>query len=64
VQAQVGDMIVLQAHKVGTPDRKGEVLEVHGTDGEPPWVVRWDDNGHASTFFPGTDCIVQHLATT
>jgi hypothetical protein len=24
--------------------------------------VRWDDSGHTTLFFPGTDCVVKHLA--
>jgi hypothetical protein len=23
--------------------------------------VRWDENGHTTLFFPGTDCVVQQL---
>ena len=34
--------------------RQGEVVEVRGDDGAPPYVVRWDD-GHEGLMFPGPD---------
>ncbi len=61
MQATVGDRIVVQGHRMGQPDRDGEVLEVHGADGEPPYVVRWSDTGEEGLFFPGSDASVQHL---
>jgi hypothetical protein len=42
------------------PVRDGEVLEVHGTDGGPPFLVRWSDTGHESLVFPGPDATVEH----
>jgi hypothetical protein len=59
MQAQVGDRIVIKNHHVGDPDRDGEVLEVHGHDGGPPYLVRWND-GHEGLFFPGPDAEVRH----
>ena len=61
MKAQVGDMLVVSGHRVGEPDRTGEVVEVRGEDGEPPYVVRWDDTGHEGLYFPGSDAHVQHL---
>ena len=29
--------------------------------GEPPYLVRWSDNGHESLTFPGPDAYVQHF---
>jgi hypothetical protein len=43
---------------VGMPDRMGEILEVRGADGAPPYMVRFDD-GHESLVFPGPDWVVQ-----
>jgi hypothetical protein len=43
----------------GDPDRKGVVLEVHGRDGAPPYLVRWTD-GHESVFMPSSDTVVEH----
>lgn len=62
MQARVGDRIVIRGHRVGRPIRDGEVLEVRGPDGGPPYVVRWEDNGHETIFFPGSDADVEHLA--
>ena len=53
MRAQVGDRIVIKGHHVGEPDRDCEVLEVRGPEGAPPYVVRWDDDGHEGLFFPG-----------
>ena len=45
MQAAVGERLVIHSKAVGTPDRHGEVLEVRGSDGGPPYLVRFDD-GH------------------
>ncbi len=58
MQAKVGDHIVVRGHTVNDPDRTCEVLEVKGTDGGPPYVVRWKDSGHTDLFFPGSDALV------
>lgn len=59
MQATVGDRLVVHGHKTGDGDRRGEIIEVHGADGAPPYLVRWSD-GHKSTFFPSSDTIVEH----
>jgi hypothetical protein len=61
MKAEVGDMLVVSGHRIGEPDRTGEVLEVRGADGEPPYLVRWDDTGHEGLCFPGSDAHVKHL---
>jgi hypothetical protein len=58
MHANVGDRIVVRGHQVGDGDRRGEIIEVHGTGGEPPYVVRWSD-GHEALFFPGSDAAVE-----
>lgn len=62
MKAAEGDRIVILGHRVGEPIRRAEVVEVRGDDGEPPYLVRWSDDGHQSLFFPGTDAIVEHAA--
>jgi hypothetical protein len=62
MRAEVGDRIVIKGHHTGEPDRDCEVLEVRGTGGGPPYVVRWGDTGHEAFFFPGSDAHVQHFA--
>ena len=61
MRAEVGDRLVVRSLHVGEPDRDGEVLEVRGEDGAPPYLVRWSDNGHEGLFFPGTTTVVHHL---
>jgi hypothetical protein len=60
VQASVGDHIVIHGHRVGQPDRDGEVLEVRGRDGGSPFLVRWGDDGRETLYFPGSDAVVEH----
>lgn len=62
MQATAGDRIIVRATHVGEPNRDGEVLEVRGKDGQPPWVIRWSDNGHQGLFYPGPDTVVHHSA--
>jgi hypothetical protein len=61
MQAKVGDQLTIRGHHVGEPERRAEIIEVHGADGGPPYLVRWDDSGHTTLFFPGTDAVVVHL---
>ena len=52
----------LSTHTVSVNiERDCEVLEVHGSDGDPPYTVRWEENGHEAIFFPGPDASVQHF---
>ncbi|OLB66758.1 MAG: DNA-binding protein [Actinobacteria bacterium 13_2_20CM_2_72_6] len=59
MKANTGDRLVMEGVHVGTPRRVGIVLEVHGADGAPPYLVRWLDNGHETLCFPGSDAHVQ-----
>jgi len=61
MQASVGDRIMIRGHRVGEPNRDCEVLEVRGSDGGPPYLVRWGDSGHETMFFPGPDATVEHF---
>ncbi len=55
MEAKVGDRLVVESAKVATPRREGEILEVHGQAGAPPYVVRWSD-GHEGLTYPGPGC--------
>jgi Domain of unknown function (DUF1918) len=44
---------------VGQSERVGEIVEVRGAGGEPPYLVRFDD-GHTSLLFPGPDAVIDH----
>jgi hypothetical protein len=61
MQATVGDRVIIKGRHLGEPERDGEIIAVEGADGQPPWRVRWEVDGHISLFFPGSDAIVQHL---
>lgn len=58
MKANKGDWVIVRGHQVGEPDRKALITEVHGKDGEPPYVVEWDD-GHTSTFYPSSDAVIE-----
>jgi hypothetical protein len=59
MRAQIGDTMLVTSHHVGVPDRTGEIVEVRGPDGSPPYVVRWKDSGQEGLVFPGSDARVQ-----
>lgn len=58
MQAIVGDRLHVHGKTVGEPDRTGEIVEVRGTEGSPPYLVRFDD-GHTGLVFPGPDAVVE-----
>lgn len=60
MKAAVGDRLVVKSTHVDGPVRDGEVIEVRGADGEPPFLVRWSD-GHEGLFYPGPDADVHHI---
>ena len=55
MKATVGDRLCVHSRTVDRPARLGEVVEVRGPDGQPPFLVRFDD-GHETLLFPGPDC--------
>ena len=57
MQAKVGDHLLVEGNRAEKHRQEGEVLEVHGEDGAPPYVVRWAD-GHEGLVFPGPDAHV------
>lgn len=59
MKAAVGDRLMIKGHHVGDAERDAEILEVHGPDGGPPYLIRWDD-GAEGLFFPGSDATVEH----
>ena len=67
MKAKVGDWLVFKGAAVDRPDQRALITEVHSPDGSPPYVVRWLENDHVATVFPGSDAIVvtaeeQHAA--
>jgi hypothetical protein len=62
MQATTGDRLHVRSNSVGTKDKVGEILEVRGPDGGPPYRVRYSD-GHESLVYPGPDCLIEPAAS-
>ena len=60
MHAQVHDRIIVLSQHEGEPNRDGEILEVRGAEGRPPYLVRWSDTGHEGLFFPEAGVVVHH----
>jgi hypothetical protein len=58
MKANVGDKLVVLSNHLDQPAAEGEILEVHGRGGDPPFLVRWAENGHEALVFPGPDARV------
>ena len=63
MRAVTGDRLVVKGRRVGEHDRGAQILGVQGDDGGPPYLVRWEDDGHEGLFFPGPDATVEHYPT-
>jgi hypothetical protein len=61
MKATVGDRLHVHGNIVGQPAKTGEIVEVHGAAGTPPYLVRFAD-GHTSLIFPGPDAVVESAA--
>lgn len=59
--AAPGDRLVVHGHRQGEPERDAEILEVRGSDGGPPFLVRWADTGSETLLYPGSDATVEHF---
>ncbi|MFF9769445.1 DUF1918 domain-containing protein [Streptomyces sp. NPDC053086] len=59
MHASKGDRLVVHGRVVGQHDHVVEVVEVLGTEGNPPYRVR-SENGHETIMSPGPDCQVRH----
>lgn len=66
MKAKVGDRLVIKGHRVQEPDRVAAILEVRGPDGEPPYLVRWNETGRETMMYPGTDARIEqeHRSTS
>jgi len=62
MRAIIGDRIIIRGRTVETPDKHGEIIEVRGPDGEPPYLVRFGE-GHQSVVYPGADFVVERSDT-
>ena len=62
MRAIIGDRIIIRGRTVETPDKHGEIVEVRGPDGQPPYLVRFGE-GHQSVVYPGADFVVERSDT-
>lgn len=60
MKAQIGDRLVVKGHHTGEPEKDAEIIEVRGSEGAPPYLVRWSDDGHVGLVFPGPDASIEH----
>ncbi|HEV7185641.1 MAG: DUF1918 domain-containing protein [Actinomycetales bacterium] len=60
MQATVGDFLRIESSHLGGPPRIGIIQEVHGEDGAPPYLVRWEDDERTTLVYPGPDAHVEH----
>jgi len=45
-----GDRPIIKRLSTTAPSRDGQILEVHGIDGAPPYLVQWSDDGQIGLF--------------
>jgi hypothetical protein len=57
MEATIGDQIRIHGNTVGRADKTCEIIEIHGTRGEPPYLVRFAD-GQTRLMFPGPDAVI------
>ena len=57
MNASTGQQILIRGKTVESPDKHGEIIEVRGPEGGPPYLVRFDD-GHETLVYPGTDAVL------
>jgi hypothetical protein len=62
MNGRIGDRLHVHGAVVGQPDRQGEIIEVRGEHGGPPYLVRFED-GHEALVYPGPDAVVEARET-
>jgi hypothetical protein len=50
MQAGVGDKLTVTGHGPGDEERQGEIIEIQGENGSPPYLVRWQDGTESVVF--------------
>lgn len=58
MKGRIGDRLHVHGNVVGQPDRTGEIIEVRGESGGPPYLVRFED-GHETLVYPGPDAVIE-----
>jgi hypothetical protein len=59
MKAKVGDRIVVHGRHVNDPGRLGKIVDIHGQDGAPPFVVLWEGNDQPVVVVPGPDAQIE-----
>ncbi|WP_434318622.1 DUF1918 domain-containing protein [Leifsonia sp. P73] len=59
MQAKTGDFLVIASNHLEESPRVGIIEEVHGDDGAPPYVVKWEEDGRTTIVFPGSDAHIE-----
>jgi len=59
MKAERGDWLIVESLHTGEVRRRGMVLEAHGADDSPPFLVAWANDDHESLVFPGPDAHVE-----
>ncbi|TCN29602.1 uncharacterized protein DUF1918 [Kribbella orskensis] len=54
MKAVAGDWLMIEGTHLDDRKRHGLIVEVHGPDGSPPYLVRWDDTGAETVVIPST----------
>jgi hypothetical protein len=62
MKAEIDDELVVRSPHLDVPARSGRIVEIHGADGAPPYLVRWSDSGRTGLVFPGPDAEVRHAS--
>jgi Domain of unknown function (DUF1918) len=50
MQAQVGDQVTVTGQPPSDEVRHGEIIEIEGENGSPPYLVRWQDGTESVVF--------------
>ncbi len=58
MRAKIGDRITVRGRKVGDPSRHGQIVEVRGSEGAPPYLVLWDNETGEHLVYPGSDALI------
>jgi len=58
MRAAIGDTLHIHTNHVGEAEALGEILEVRGNDGAPPYLVQFRD-GRTRLLYPGPDAVIE-----
>ncbi|WP_305092148.1 DUF1918 domain-containing protein [Prescottella sp. R16] len=58
MNAEPGDWLIVKGTTVGAPDEVGQIRDVRGAEGGPPYLVVWLHDEHEALVFPGPDAHV------